>query len=67
MSAEAAAPSAQKKTLTLSEAHQILEKIDVEKADQIPEEDARLHFKVREEHARGGKEARRSSSRPTAA
>jgi DNA-directed RNA polymerase subunit F len=32
---EAAAPSPQKKTLTLSEAHQILEKIDVEKADQI--------------------------------
>ena len=35
MTAEAAAPSAQKKMLTLSEAHQILEKIDVEKADQI--------------------------------
>ena len=34
MSAEPAAPST-KKTLTLSEAHQILEKIDVEKADQI--------------------------------
>ncbi len=35
MSAEPIAPSGQKKTLTLSEAHQILEKIDVEKADQI--------------------------------
>ena len=35
LSAEVAPPSAQKKTLTLSEAHQILEKIDVEKADQI--------------------------------
>jgi len=35
LSTEAAPPSAQKKTLTLSEAHQILEKIDVEKADQI--------------------------------
>jgi len=29
------APSVQKKMLTLSEAHQILEKIDLEKADQI--------------------------------
>jgi DNA-directed RNA polymerase subunit F len=28
-------PSVQKRMLTLSEAHQILEKIDVEKADQI--------------------------------
>jgi DNA-directed RNA polymerase subunit F len=34
MPADAAAPST-KKMLTLSEAHQILEKIDLEKADQI--------------------------------
>jgi len=34
LSAEEAAPST-KKMLTLSEAHQILEKLDVEKADQI--------------------------------
>jgi DNA-directed RNA polymerase subunit F len=35
MSSAETTPSAQKRTLTLSEAHQILEKIDVEKADQI--------------------------------
>jgi DNA-directed RNA polymerase subunit F len=35
MSAETAPPAPQRRTLTLSEAHQILEKIDVEKADQI--------------------------------
>ena len=35
MSTDEAAPSVQKKMLTLSEAHQILEKIDLEKADQI--------------------------------
>ena len=35
MSAEEPVPSVQKKMLTLSEAHQILEKIDLEKADQI--------------------------------
>jgi DNA-directed RNA polymerase subunit F len=35
MSAEAVPAAPQKRTLTLSEAHQILEKIDVEKADQI--------------------------------
>ncbi len=32
---EPAAPSSTKKMLTLAEAHQILEKIDLEKADQI--------------------------------
>ena len=32
---EEAPPAGQKKMLTLAEAHQILEKIDVEKADQI--------------------------------
>lgn len=35
MSSDPVASSPQRKTLTLSEAHQILEKIDVEKADQI--------------------------------
>jgi DNA-directed RNA polymerase subunit F len=35
LSAEPTAPQTEKKTLTLSEAHQILEKLDVEKADQI--------------------------------
>jgi DNA-directed RNA polymerase subunit F len=35
LAAEPAAPTTQKKMLTLSEAHQILEKIDLEKADQI--------------------------------
>ena len=35
MTAEAVPAPGQKKMLTLSEAHQILEKIDVEKADQI--------------------------------
>jgi len=35
MAADANAPTSQKKMLTLAEAHQILEKIDVEKADQI--------------------------------
>jgi DNA-directed RNA polymerase subunit F len=35
LSSGESAPSLQKKMLTLSEAHQILEKIDLEKADQI--------------------------------
>jgi DNA-directed RNA polymerase subunit F len=35
LATDPAAPTTQKKMLTLSEAHQILEKIDVEKADQI--------------------------------
>jgi DNA-directed RNA polymerase subunit F len=35
LSADSAAPATEKRMLTLSEAHQILEKLDVEKADQI--------------------------------
>ena len=48
---EAAAPSPQKKMLTLSEAHQILEKIDVEKADQIQKRTLDYTIEVRKEHA----------------